>query len=169
MKPVPLNYHATPPDHGRPKPPSLGRIVVAALCIGVLGGFFAGGVLTLYGATLTDLLITTGIVAVSTPCATATAYPLLRRLPVIEGELLLILAAYLLGCSWVGVGGSLWRIARFGYAKTNVSGYVGWGFAYGLLFLPLTYLLLRGPLAPLLAWRRHVARLRRSLAGADSL
>ena len=159
-KPRPLDYRGTPTR--RPKPPPLGRTVAAASAFGLFGGLFAAAACASYGASLAGLYLIFGIVAATTIGVVAVAHAMLERLPVFWGEVLLLLAAYFLGWSWVGVGGALWQVARFGLNKTNVSGYVLWGFAYGLLFLPLTYAMLRGSLGPLLAWRRRTARRRRS-------
>ncbi len=51
---------------------------------------------------------------------------------------LIVVVAYLLGSSFVGVGGLLWQLLNVGWAGTNVSGYLSACWLYGLLFLPVT-------------------------------
>jgi hypothetical protein len=51
--------------------------------------------------------------------------------------MLIVVVAYLLGSSFVGVGGLLWQLLYAGWARTNVSGYLVWCWVYGLALLPV--------------------------------
>ena len=58
-------------------------------------------------------------------------------------HLIIVAAAYVVGSLFVGVGGLSWQVIEYGWHRTNVTGYLTWCWVYGLVFLPVNYLVFR--------------------------